>query len=89
MFNFNSTHIITGYIKQLLHDFNLPYYRIYTAEHAKYFAEHGAESPEIIGTVKKPTAAEAQVYASSYYVNYIKNNSLQKYVYTSASTNGR
>lgn len=56
MFNFNSTHIITGYIKQLLHDFNLPRYRVYTTENAKYFAEHGTESPEIIGTITKKSS---------------------------------
>lgn len=80
MFKFNNTHIITGYIKQLLHDFNLPFYRVYTLEHAKYFAEHGEESPEIIGTITREKSKENAAITSSYYINYIKNNELQKYV---------
>lgn len=47
MFKFNSNHIMTGHIKQILNSFNLPSYRVYTAEHYKFFLEHGYESPEL------------------------------------------
>lgn len=47
MFKFNSNHIMTGQIKQILNAFNLPSYKIYTAKHYKYFLEHGEESPEL------------------------------------------
>lgn len=47
MFKFNSNHILTGQIKQILNSFNLPSYKVYTAQHYKYFLEHGVESPEL------------------------------------------
>ena len=43
MFKFENTHIFTGYVKQLLHDFNLPKYRVYTSDFAKYKEEHGEQ----------------------------------------------
>lgn len=47
MFKFNSNHIMTGQIKQILNSFNLPSYKVYTAQHYKYFLDHGVESPEL------------------------------------------
>ena len=47
MFKFNSDHILTGHIKQILSSFNLPSYRIYTTAHHKYFVDNGVESPEL------------------------------------------
>lgn len=47
MFKFNSNHIMTGQIKQILNAFNLPSYRVYTAQNYKYFLDHGVESPEL------------------------------------------
>ena len=47
MFKFNSDHILTGHIKQVLSSFNLPSYRIYTTAHHKYFVDNGVESPEL------------------------------------------
>lgn len=43
MFKFNSEHILTGYIKQLLASFNLPKYRVYTRKNAEYFKNHKEE----------------------------------------------
>jgi len=36
MEKFNNTGILTGYIKQVLHNFNLPKYRVYTDENERY-----------------------------------------------------
>ena len=36
MIKFNDTGCLVGYIKQLLHSFNLPKYRIYTKEQEKF-----------------------------------------------------
>jgi hypothetical protein len=47
VFKFNSNHIITGQIKQILNSFNLPSYKIYTAQNYKFFLDHGYESPEL------------------------------------------
>lgn len=36
MIKFNDTNILVGYIKQLLHSFNLPKYKVYTKEQEKF-----------------------------------------------------
>ncbi len=36
MIKFNDTNIIVGYVKQLLHSFNLPKYKVYTKEQEKF-----------------------------------------------------
>lgn len=48
MKKFNDTGIFTGYLKQMLHDFNLPKYRVYTAENKAYhdFAVANNNLPE-------------------------------------------
>jgi hypothetical protein len=42
MFKFNSDNIFTGYLKQLLHDFNLPKFRVYTKEQADYVQNYNS-----------------------------------------------
>ena len=47
MEKFNNTTVFTGYLKQLLHNYNLPKYKVYTREHAKYHAaalKHNTEA---------------------------------------------
>ena len=93
MLKFNNTHIITGYIKQLLANFNLPKFRVYTKEHQKYHDEavekglKRTESPEIIETVKR---AQNKIDPGSgiftgfkdhlYYANYIRHGKVQRYI---------
>ena len=48
MFKFNSDNIIIGYLKQLLHDFNLPKYRVYTKEQEKYYNNYNKMLKEFI-----------------------------------------
>lgn len=52
MFNFYSDGILTGYIKQLLHDFNLPKLRLYTKSMAEYFSKYGQEGHNVIKSTK-------------------------------------
>lgn len=48
---FNTSDLVTGYIKQLLKDFNLPKIKIYTKKHTQYATKKKKESPEIFKTV--------------------------------------
>lgn len=48
MFKFNSDHILTGQIKQILNTFNLPSYKIYTKEFRQYFNDTGTEHPGVV-----------------------------------------
>lgn len=80
MFKFNNNHLITGYIKQLLHDFNLPLYRIYTEENQRYFDEHGTEI-NIIESVLATTDNDKDIVYPAHvrYVPYIKDGKIQIY----------
>lgn len=83
MEKFNNTSLVTGYIKQLLATFNLPKFRVYTKENAKYFAEKNAESSEIIESVLASKSTKNQVNSydkDARYVNYIKGNKVQRYI---------
>ncbi len=51
MFKYNSDHIFTGQIKQLLNTFNLPSYKIYTKKHSAYYQRTGTEHPGIVDGV--------------------------------------
>lgn len=84
MKKFNTSDLLTGYIKQLLHDFNLPKIKVYTEQHQRYFDQYGRESAEILGTLKAtpsdtvPKKVEDQLNVR--YFPYIKNGEIQEYI---------
>lgn len=90
MKTFNNSDLFTGYLKQLLHTFNLPKVKVYTTQHAEYFYKHREESPEILGTVEATpddktgtvlTEEElAQKSKNVRYFPYIKDGQFQEYI---------
>jgi hypothetical protein len=77
MKKFNTSDLFTGYIKQLLHDFNLPKYKVYTRAHKDYFEKHPTESPEILGTEKY---VNGDTSLNIRYFPYIKDGEIQEYI---------
>lgn len=78
MFEFNNTHIFTGYIKQFLHAFHLPKYRVYTVDFYRYLAIYGKESPEVLPTIKAGSKTSPNI--DTVYINYIKDGHIQRYI---------
>jgi hypothetical protein len=77
MHKFNDTGIFTGYIKQLLKEFNLPKVKVYTKKYQEYFQVYGTEHPEILETLIKDNTE----YPSTIrYIPYIKEGKLQEYI---------
>lgn len=77
MKQFNNSDLFTGYLKQLLRDFNLPKIKVYTKQHRQYFNKYDEESPEILGTLEANTSNESQ---NVRYFPYIKDGEIQEYV---------
>lgn len=77
MRKFNSADLFTGYLKQLLHDFNLPKIKVYTKNHQRYHDLHSIESPEILGTKRfKQNSGLLNVR----YFPYLRNGEIQEYI---------
>lgn len=88
MEKFNNTSILTGYIKQLLANFNLPKIRVYTKEQQQYFDTYGVERYDVLETITgwinaDWTSSSPSKYAYDnyiYYMPYIKDGIIQEYI---------
>lgn len=78
MFTFDNTHILTGYLKQLLASVPIPTCRVYTKENALHRAITGEEDPRIL-----PTIRLLHKNRPSMPISYIKDNGVFQYRWNS------
>lgn len=75
MKTFYNNSLFTGYLKQLLHEVNLPNYRIYTKQDREYFEKYNKENYTILET---KTLKNNEQHTR--YIPYIKDGFIQEYV---------
>lgn len=82
MEKFNNTTVFTGYLKQLLHNYNLPKCKVYTKEFQDYYRVHHTESPKVFETITViDRDTDTPIYPDTlYYIPYIKDGKLQEYI---------
>ena len=79
MHKFNDNGILTGYIKQVLKDFNLPKLKVYTQKYQDYFNKYGTESEEILSSITSILNKD-QYPTTIKYSPYIKDGKIQEYI---------
>ena len=75
MKTFYNNSLFNGYLKQLLHEVNLPNYRIYTKQDREYFEKYNKENYTILET---KTLKNNEQHTR--YIPYIKDGFIQEYV---------
>lgn len=78
MEKFNSSTLFTGYLKQVLHNFNLPKIRVYTKEQQQYADHHaGTERYDVLETITKTNSKYPD---NMRYIPYLKDGTIQEYI---------